>query len=140
MKSVRGDFFKKIITISLLSLAAMVFITIVNTEKTVTRGVVGTYANGEGGDQVLFSIGENGNDYYFLYIDQANERYIKGNVKMESERYLLYCENEKNNVILPKQEIAFQTYSVTLTICGNIFQFDKINDVPTVIGDIGRYS
>ena len=88
----------------------------------------------------MFSIGENGDDYYFLYIDQANERYIKGSVKREGEQYLLYCESERNNIILPAQEVAFQAHSVTLTICGNELLFDKINNVPTEIGSIEQYS
>ena len=93
-----------------------------------------------GGGQVLFSIGENGDDYCFLYIDQANERYIKGSVKREGEQYLLYCESERNDVILPAQEAAFQAHSVTPTVCGNELLFDKIHNVPTEIGSIEQCS
>lgn len=54
--------------------------------------------------------------------------------------YVVACQDPHNAGILPHQELLYDGNGFSLTIEGERHSFQKIDDVPAVIGDPSRYS
>lgn len=98
----------------------------------------GTYTSGGGDAQVFLSVDDENRVYY---TDQKNDLFIQGSIQLQGEdTYLLSCEDPDKADIIPDQEFSFDGESLFLAIREYQYEFQKIDDTPTIIGDIYRYS
>ena len=100
--------------------------------------IVGSYTSGAGDAQVLFAVDQDNQAYY---ADQKNDCYIHGQVQQkEGNAYVLSCQNSVYKDDIPDQEFTLDGKGISLTIQGSVYEFEKIDDTPSIIGDIARYS
>lgn len=98
----------------------------------------GSYIAGAADAQRLFSVDAS---QAFYYADQKNGRFVRGQVSPQGEgTYVIACQDPHNAEILPHQELLYDGNGFSLTIEGERCSFQKIDDVPAVIGDPSRYS
>ena len=91
----------------------------------------GSYIAGVADAQRLFSVDAS---QVFYYADQKNGRFVRGRVAPQGEgTYVIACQD-------PHQELLYDGNGFSLTIEGERCSFQKIDDVPAVIGDPSRYS
>ena len=99
--------------------------------------IVGSYTSGAGDAQVLFAVDQDNQVYY---ADQKNDCYIHGQVQQkEGNVYVLSCQNSLYKDNIPDQEFTFDGKGISLTIQGEVYEFEKIDDTPAMIGDIASY-
>ena len=102
------------------------------------RRLRGSYIAGVADAQRLFSVDAS---QVFYYADQKNGRFVRGRVSPQGEgTYVIACQDPHNAGILPHQELLYDGNGFSLTIEGERHSFQKIDDVPAVIGDPSRYS
>lgn len=98
----------------------------------------GSYIAGAADAQRLFSVDASQAVYY---ADQKNGRFVRGRVFPQGEgTYVVACQDPHNAGILPHQELLYDGNGFSLTIEGERCSFQKIDDVPAVIGDPSYYS
>jgi len=98
----------------------------------------GSYIAGAADAQRLFSVDAS---QAFYYADQKNGRFVRGRVFPQGEgTYVIACQDPHNAGILPHQELLYDGNGFSLTIEGERCSFQKIDDVPAVIGDPSYYS
>lgn len=100
--------------------------------------ICGSYIAGAADAQTLFSVDVS---QTFYYADQKNDRFILGRVSHQGEgAYRISCQDPYNAGILPDQELFYDGKGFSLIVEGELYFFQKIDDVPVVIGDISGYS
>lgn len=98
----------------------------------------GTYTSGEADLQVILSVDD---ENQFFYADQKNDLFILGSIQEQGEdTYLISCQDPDKGEIIPDQEFTFDGESLSLTIGAYRYDFQKTDDIPTIIGDVSRYS
>ncbi len=108
-----------------------------------TEVISGTYLAGTGPYQRIFSVDPPADERSsaFYYADQHNDRYILGQLDpQEDGTYLLSCLDPNNADIIPDQELTYDGRGFSITIQDELFLFQKIDDIPSIIGDTTRYS
>ena len=104
----------------------------------VSGTIVGSYTSGAGDAQVIFAVDQDNQVYY---ADQKNDCYIHGQVQQkEGNVYFLSCQDSVYKDDIPDQEFTLDGKNLSLTIQGGVHEFEKIDDTPSIIGDIARYS
>ena len=104
----------------------------------VSGTIVGSYTSGAGDAQVIFAVDQDNQVYY---ADQKNDCYIHGQVQQkEGNVYFLSCQDSVYKDDIPDQEFTLDGKNISLTIQGGVHEFEKIDDTPSIIGDIARYS
>ncbi|HIY07562.1 MAG TPA: hypothetical protein H9844_10860 [Candidatus Evtepia faecigallinarum] len=99
--------------------------------------IVGSYTSGAGDAQVTFAVDQDNQVYY---ADQKNDCYIHGQVQQkEGEVYFLSCQDSVYKDRIPDQEFTLDGKTISLTIQGEVLQFEKIDDHPSLIGDVECY-
>ena len=100
--------------------------------------ITGRYTSGAGDAQVIFAVDQDNQVYY---ADQKNDCYIHGQVQQkEGNVYFLSCQDSVYKDDIPDQEFTLDGKNISLTIQGGVYEFEKIDDTPSIIGDIARYS
>lgn len=67
--------------------------------------------------------------------------YILGEVRQQKgDSYLISCQSSNYGDRIPDQEFTYDGKGFAITIQGERFEFEKIDDIPSVIGDVARYS
>lgn len=130
---------KKIIFASVsVVLAAALLIFFFNYDTTSSPDFQGTYASGNGPNTIYFSVDQK--DDVFFYADQSQALYITGSVNHLSDTsYELVCTDTENQKILGNQTIVYQDPTFQLTVAGFTIEFQKIDSIPTVFGDVNQY-
>ncbi len=104
----------------------------------VSGTIVGSYTSGAGDAQVLFAVDQDNQVYY---ADQKNDCYIHGQVQQkEGNMYFLSCQNSLYKDQIPDQEFTYDGKGFSITIQDGVYEFEKIDDTPSIVGDIARYS
>lgn len=104
----------------------------------VPQTLCGTYTSGEADLQVILSVDDENRVYY---ADQKNDLFILGSIQPQGEdTYLLSCEDPNKADIIPDQEVSFDGESLSLSVGEHQYEFQKVDDIPTIVGDISRYS
>ena len=114
-----------------------------NTAPPTPGTICGSYTSDEGIYQKIFSVDQPSADQssVFYYADQNNDDYILGQIQPQGEdSYLLSCQDPNNADIIPDQEFTYNGKGFSITIQNQQFSFQKVDDEPCIIGDIGRYS
>ena len=88
--------------------------------------ICGTYTSGAGNFQKILSVDQDNQVYY---ADQENDRFIHGEVQHST-----YKDD------IPDQEFTYDGKGFAITIQGELFEFEKINDIPSIIEDVSRYT
>ena len=100
--------------------------------------ICGSYTSGAGDGQVTLSVDQDNQVYY---ADQKNDCYIHGQVQQkEGNVYFLSCQNSLYKDQIPDQEFTYDGKGFSLTIQDGVYEFEKIDDTPSIVGDIARYS
>ncbi len=131
--------YKKIIFASVSILfTAILLIFFFNYDTTSSTNFQGTYASGNGPNTIYFSVDQK--DDVFFYTDQGQALYITGSVNHLSDTsYELVCTDTENQKILGNQTIVYQNPTFQLTVAGFTIEFQKIDSIPTVFGNINQY-
>ncbi len=99
----------------------------------------GTYSSGAGPNITYFSVDQTKNDVFF-YANQSQNIYITGTIHhLSNNSYKLVCYNSENEKIIKNQTIFYQDNAFQITVMGVIEKFQKIDNVPTIFGDINQY-
>ena len=99
--------------------------------------IVGSYTSGAGDAQVIFVVDQDNQVYY---ADQKNDCHIHGQVQQkEGKVYFLSCQNSVYKDDIPDQEFTYDGKGLSLTIQGEVLQFEKIDDHASIVGDAERY-
>lgn len=70
-----------------------------------------------------------------------NDCFILGEVRQQKgDSYLISCQSSNYGDRIPDQEFTYDGKGFAITIQGERFEFEKIDDIPSVIGDVARYS
>ena len=97
-----------------------------------------SYTSGEAEFQKILAIDQNHQVYY---ADQKNDCFILGEVRQQKgDSYLISCQSFNYGDRIPDQEFTYDGKGFAITIQGERFEFEKIDDIPSVIGDVARYS
>lgn len=100
--------------------------------------ICGTYTSGDADFQKIFSVDQSNS---FYYADQKNDYFIFGQIQPQGDdSYLISCQNSNNADMIPDQELTYDGRGFSITIQDQLFLFQKIDDIPTIIGDTTRYS
>lgn len=100
--------------------------------------ICGTYTSGAGNFQKILSVDQDNQVYY---ADQENDRFIHGEVQQkEGDVYFISCQNSTYKDDIPDQEFTYDGKGFAITIQGELFEFEKINDIPSIIEDVPRYT
>ena len=109
-----------------------------NTPSSTPGTICGTYTSGEAEFQKILAIDQNHQVYY---ADQKNDCFILGEVRQQKgDSYLISCQSSNYGDRIPDQEFTYDGKGFAITIQGERFEFEKIDDIPSVIGDVARYS
>ena len=109
-----------------------------NSVSSTPETICGTYTSGDAMLQKSFSVDQSN---AFYYADQQNDRFILGQVQPQGEGvYLISCQDPNNAAILPDQELTYDGDGFSITIQDQLYVFEKIDDIPYIIGDTSRYS
>lgn len=109
-----------------------------NSVSSTPETICGTYTSGDAMLQKIFSVDQSN---AFYYADQKNDRFILGQLQPQGEgTYLLSCQDPKNAAILPDQELTCDGKRFSITIQDQLYVFQKIDELPSIIGDTSRYS
>lgn len=129
-----------IILISLCLLVSLFVLLVSSTYNSppTPRTIRGTYTSGDAEFQKIFSVNDS-NQFY--YADQKNDCFILGQIQPQGENsYLISCQNSNNADIIPDQELTYDGRGFSITVQDELFLFQKIDDIPSIIGDTTRYS
>ena len=109
-----------------------------NTPSSTPGTICGTYTSGEAEFQKILAVDQNHQVYY---ADQKNDCFILGEVRQQKgDSYLISCQSSNYGDRIPDQEFTYDGKGFAITIQGERFEFEKIDDIPSVIGDVARYS
>ena len=109
-----------------------------NNSSSTPETICGTYTSGEAEFQKILAIDQNHQVYY---ADQKNDCFILGEVRQQKgDSYLISCQSSNYGDRIPDQEFTYDGKGFAITIQGERFEFEKIDDIPSVIGDVARYS
>lgn len=109
-----------------------------NSVSSTPETICGAYTSGNVVWQKQLSVDQSNT---FYYADQANDHFILGQLQPQGEgTYLLSCQDPNNGAILPDQTITYDGEGFSVTIQGEEYVFQKIDEVPIVFADTSRYS
>ena len=108
-----------------------------NNSSSTPETICGTYTSGEAEFQKILAVDQNNQVYY---ADQKNDCFILGEVQQKGDSYLISCQSSNYGDRIPDQEFTYDGKGFAITIQGERFEFEKIDDIPSVIGDVARYS
>lgn len=109
-----------------------------NSVSSTPETICGAYTSGNAMWQKQLSVDQSNT---FYYADQANDHFILGQLQPQGEGvYLLSCQDPNNAAILPDQELTYDGDGFSITIQDQLYAFEKIDDIPYIIGDTSRYS
>lgn len=109
-----------------------------NSVSSTPETICGAYTSGNVVWQKQLSVDQSNT---FYYADQQNDRFILGQIQPQGEGvYLISCQDPNNAAILPDQELTYDGDGFSITIQDQRCVFEKIDDIPYIIGDTSRYS
>lgn len=109
-----------------------------NSVSSTPETICGAYTSGNAMWQKQLSVDQSNT---FYYADQKNDHFILGQLQPQGEgTYLLSCQDPNNGAILPDQTITYDGEGFSVTIQGEEYVFQKIDEVPIVFADTSRYS
>ena len=109
-----------------------------NNSSSTPETICGTYTSGEAEFQKILAVDQNNQVYY---ADQKNDCFILGEVRQQKgDSYLISCQSSNYGDRIPDQEFTYDGKGFAIPLQGERFDFEKIDDIPSVIGDVARYS
>lgn len=102
-----------------------------NNSSSTPETICGTYTSGEAEFQKILAVDQNNQVYY---ADQKNDCFILGEVRQQKgDSYLISCQSSNYGDRIPDQEFTYDGKGFAITIQGERFEFEKIDDIPSVI-------